>query len=209
MTDARGGAIFLAADLFTGIVGAIGRIEQAEKKGGEALVRVACPRGFLRVDIGGSIAVDGICLTVARLDGDSFDSHWSEETLARVVAPAAGRAAHLELPLKMGDPIGGHFVTGHIDGVGRVIDFPAAADGLSRRLTLSPPASVAPFLLAKGSIAVNGVSLTINEIDSERCRFAARLIPHTLAATNLAALRAGDEVNIEADMLAKKSAAAD
>jgi riboflavin synthase len=190
--------------VFTGIVEAQGRIESLR---GQRL-SVTTALDLSAVPIGGSIAVDGVCLTAvslkARKPGWVFQADLGPETLARTTLGARrpGDAVHLERPLRMGDPLGGHLVAGHVDGVGRLRK--AVRRGEALELEVAAPADIAAVLAPKGSVAVDGVSLTINRIAGRT--FSVTLIPHTLAVTHLGALATGAQVNLEADMLAKQVA---
>jgi riboflavin synthase len=147
------------------------------------------------------VSVQGCCLTVTALSGRTFSSDLSRETLSRTTlgALAIGSPVNLEPALRAGDPLGGHFVSGHVDGVGRVAT--AAADARSRRVTIEVGAELLRYLAPKGSVAVDGVSLTINTV--EGASFGVNLIPHTLTVTTLGALAPGSQVNLEVDQLAR------
>jgi riboflavin synthase len=186
--------------LFTGIVEAAGQIETLRAH--RLVVSTALP--LASIPPGGSIAVDGVCLTVVDRRGRRFQADLGPETMARTTLGdrRAGDKVHLERPLRMGDPLGGHLVAGHVDGVGRIRR--SQRKGEARELEIAAPAEIAPFLAPKGSIAVDGVSLTINQV-SDRT-FSVTLIPHTLAVTHLGGLAVGARVNLEADLLAKQVA---
>lgn len=186
--------------MFTGIVAAVGRIATMTPAAGGA--RVVIDAGGLALDdvaLGDSIAVNGVCLTVVARDAASFSVDVSAETIACTVGFAAGAAVNLEKALRLADRLGGHIVTGHVDGVGTVASVVPA--GESRIVTIAVPSALARYVARKGSIAVNGVSLTVNEVAGDR--FSVNLIPHTLAATTFHALAAGERVNLEVDMLAR------
>jgi riboflavin synthase len=186
--------------MFTGIVAAVGRIAGMAPVAGGA--RAEIDAGGLAIDdvaIGDSIAVNGVCLTVVSCGGQRFSVDVSGETLACTVGFAAGERVNLEKALRLADRLGGHIVSGHVDGVGTVVDIAPA--GESRVVTIAVPAELARYVARKGSIAVNGVSLTVNEVQGER--FSVNLIPHTLAATTFHALVPGARVNLEVDMLAR------
>jgi riboflavin synthase len=186
--------------VFTGLVEAQGRIRTVEPAGGG--VRVVIDAGALDladVAVGDSIAVDGCCLTVAALARPAFTVDVSRETLDCTTGFDAGRAVNLEKALRLSDRLGGHLMSGHVDGVGEVSGFERA--GENWLLEVQAPASLAKYLARKGSIAVNGVSLTVNRVEDPR--FTANLIPHTAAVTNLGALRPGDRVNLEVDLVAR------
>jgi riboflavin synthase len=190
--------------MFTGIITDIGRIEAVERRG-DLRVRIACGYDMGGVDLGASIACSGVCLTVVDKGEGWFAVDVSGESVGRT-APgmwAEGRRLNLERALRLGDELGGHIVTGHVDGIGEV---EAALEvGGSTRVTIIAGDEVAPFLAAKGSVTLDGVSLTVNEVEnlSDGVRFAVNIIPHTAAQTTLGSLRAGDKVNIEIDILAR------
>jgi riboflavin synthase len=195
--------------MFTGIVTAIGTIEAREERG-DLRLRIACPWNPEAIAVGASIACAGVCLTVVDKGGQSPDAWFavdvSAETLSRTAAGtwALGARINLEPSLKLGDELGGHIVSGHVDAVGEVVR--AAPEGDSIRLTIAAPAELAPFIASKGSIALDGVSLTINEVEDQAdgsVRFGLNLIPHTAEVTTLGALRQGDEVNLEIDTVAR------
>jgi riboflavin synthase len=188
--------------MFTGIVQAIGAIEQAAPAPGGALrLRVRTP--WTDLEPGESVAADGVCLTVAALPGDGrFDADASAETLARSTLRGAdsGRAVHLERALRFSDRLGGHLLAGHVDAVGR-IEAAREIGGGVRRLTVRVPPALAPQIAPKGSIAIDGVSLTVNEVRGDA--FDVMVVPHTARATRLGAIAAGTPVNVETDVLAK------
>ena len=195
--------------MFTGIVTAIGTITSAEQRA-DLHVRIACPFDPAGIAIGASIACSGVCLTVVERGGTAGDAWFavdvSGETVSRTV-PAMwedGRKLNLEPALKMGDELGGHIVTGHVDAVGEVVS--ATDTGGSTRLVIRAPQAMAPYLAAKGSITVDGVSLTVNEVADQpdgACDFMLNIIPHTGDVTTLGTLVAGDNVNLEIDVLAR------
>ncbi|MEO8080343.1 MAG: riboflavin synthase [Caldimonas sp.] len=196
--------------MFTGIVSAVGRIAEATPLGADAgfglRLRVATPPGFLDgVRVGDSIALAGACMTAVSIDAASgrFDVDISAESLARTAGLDGPGEVNLEKALRAGDRLDGHLVSGHVDGVGRVAE--VAAVGESWRLRVEAPAAMAPFLALKGSIAVDGVSLTVNRVDDTRtgCEFSVNLIPHTMAATTLRSLAVGRPVNLEIDLIAR------
>ena len=189
--------------MFTGIVQAVGRIVARETRGGAA--RITVDVASLAVDdvtVGESVAVAGCCLTVVARDGARLAFDASAETLACTTGFALDSTVNLERALRLSDRLGGHLLSGHVDGVGTVarIEEIAGADG-SRLLEVEAPAELARFIAPKGSIAIDGVSLTVNAVSGRR--FAANLIPHTLAVTTLGALRARARVNLEVDLVAR------
>ena len=195
--------------MFTGIVTAIGTITNVEDRGDTRVV-VACPWDPAGIDIGASIACSGVCLTVVEKGGKQGDAWFavdvSGETVARTAQDQwrADRRLNLEPTLRLGDELGGHLVTGHVDSVGRVA---LVEDiGGSTRLEILAGPDIAPFVAEKGSITVDGVSLTVNDIEDEAngdVRFALNIIPHTGEVTTLGDLSEGDAVNLEIDVLAR------
>jgi riboflavin synthase len=188
--------------VFTGIVQDVGRVLARELRGGDVRLQLGCERLDLSgVRVGDSLCVQGCCLTVIELGAKTFAADVSRETLALTTLGnlAPGAAVNLEPALRAGDPLGGHLVSGHIDGVGRVTA--VASEARSRRLTIAAPAALARYLAAKGSVAVDGVSLTINSV--EGASFGVNIIPHTLSATTLGQLTAGARVNLEVDQVAR------
>ena len=194
--------------MFTGIVEGIGKVESLRAAAsGTRRLTVKTDLDVAKLPIGASIAVNGACLTiVARRSGrpSSFQADVGPETLACTTLGmlAAGARVHLERALRLGDSMGGHMVSGHVDGTGRVESARKQAGTLALRVTA--PDSLAPYLFKKGSIAIDGVSLTVNQVEGSS--FEVLLIPHTLAVTLLGELRAGGRVNLEADMIAKQVA---
>lgn len=195
--------------MFTGIVSAIGTIEEAQQRG-DLRLRVACPYDPDKIAIGASIACSGVCLTVVERGGTAGDAWFavdvSGETMARTVPGmwVAGRRLNLETALRLGDELGGHIVTGHIDTVGEVRL--ARGDGGSTKVAIRTRSEFAPFVAPKGSITIDGVSLTVNDVrdqDSGACDFSINLIPHTAEVTTLGDLAEGDHVNLEIDVLAR------
>ena len=190
--------------MFTGIVQAIGRVSTLESAAEGARLRVlAGGLDVADVRIGDSIAVGGCCLTVVAIAGELLDFDVSAETLGCTTGFEAGRGVNLEKALRLADRLGGHLMSGHVDGVGTVTAFsPVAADRSgSWQLEVEAPSPLARFIAAKGSIAVDGVSLTTNAVAA--ARFTANLIPHTLAVTTLGTLTVGAKVNLEVDLVAR------
>ena len=198
--------------MFTGIVAAVGRIERAEPR--PQGLRLAIDAGGLDlgdVAVGDSIAVNGCCLTVVALAGRRFEVDVSQETIDCTVGLGAPGEVNLEKSLRLADRLGGHLVTGHVDGVGTIVKFEPV--GESHRLVVRAPADLAKYVARKGSVAVQGVSLTVNRVaDADRggreggprfVEFEINLIPHTLAVTTLKQLAPGARVNLEVDLLAR------
>jgi riboflavin synthase alpha subunit len=183
--------------VFTGIVRERGRL--VSRNGSDFVVEA--PETAAGTHTGDSVALDGVCLTATDVSDGRMAFHAVAETLGRTTLAALepGAEVNVEPALRAGDPLGGHYVQGHVDGVGRVTDTRPEGDGL--RLRLEPPPELLRYCVPKGSIAVQGVSLTIAALDDHGVEIA--LVPHTLAATTLAALRPGAEVNLEVDVLAK------
>jgi riboflavin synthase len=195
--------------MFTGIITAVGRIVSTESAGDTSSagrrVWVEATAAYLAdVGLGDSIAINGACMTVTALDGARFSFDVSSESLDKTAGLDALGPVHLEKALRAGDRLGGHIVSGHVDGVGAVVSFDSVGQEW-RDLVIACDRSLAKFLAYKGSIAINGVSLTVNTVrDTETdCHFSMRLIPHTLDHTSLHALRCGSRVNLEVDTVAR------
>ncbi len=195
--------------MFTGIVSAIGTITRAEQRG-DLRLRIAAPLDPAEITIGASIACSGVCLTVVERGGEKgnawFDVDVSAETTSRTVPSmwAEGARLNIEPSLRVGDEIGGHIVTGHVDAVGEVVA--AVPEGDSWRIVIRAPEAIAPFIAPKGSITVSGVSLTVNTVEDQEdgsCDFGLNIIPHTGEVTTLGTLEAGHHVNLEIDVLAR------
>jgi riboflavin synthase len=191
--------------MFTGIITDVGRIETVEARG-DLRVRIASGDAAADAQLGASIACSGVCLTVVDKGEGWFAVDVSAETQSRT-APglwAEGAALNLERALKVGDELGGHIVTGHVDGIGEIAAVEPVGDSL--RLGIVADAALAPYIAAKGSIALDGVSLTVNEVENLAgggVAFSVNLIPHTAAQTSFGAVAAGRRVNIEIDILAR------
>ena len=195
--------------MFTGIVTAVGTVRQV-RDAGDLRVIIACPYDPAGIAIGASIACSGVCLTVVDRGGEAGDAWFAVDVSGETVSKTAqdqwreGRAINLEQALKLGDELGGHIVTGHVDAVGRVTSREEV--GGSLHIQVTTPAEIAPFIAAKGSITVDGVSLTVNALDDHAdgtCTFHLNIIPHTAEVTTLGSLRTGDAVNLEIDVLAR------
>jgi riboflavin synthase len=186
--------------MFTGLVQAVGRVVE-EKAAGQS-ARLSIDAGKLDmadVAVGDSIACNGVCLTVTRLTRGGFAVDVSHETLRLTTGLASGAAVNLEKSLRLADRLGGHLVSGHVDGVGEVTQVASVDD--NREVTIAFPQGLRRYIARKGSVTVNGVSLTVNAAGEGE--FTVNLIPHTLAATNLGGLRKGDVVNLEVDLVAR------
>jgi riboflavin synthase len=186
--------------MFSGIVAAVGKVSAVTPTAGGLRLCVDAGGLDLRdVSIGDSIAVNGVCLTVVARGSSGFDADVSRETLNTTAGFSAGTAVNLEKALRLADRLGGHLVSGHVDAVGVVARLAELGD--NRLLAVTVPGDLARYVARKGSVAVDGVSLTVNEISA--AEFAVNLIPHTLAATNLGARVTGDRVNLEVDLMAR------
>ncbi len=188
--------------MFTGIILAVGKIVAAQPKGGD--YRLKIETGKLAIEdaaLGDSIAVNGVCLTAIELGANYFCADVSNETIARtsLKVAKAGVAVNLELALTPTTRLGGHIVSGHVDGLGVVVS--KHQDGRSFRYKFKAPDNIAKYIAEKGSICINGVSLTVNEVDG--ASFTVNIVPHTLQETTLGELAAGKEVNLEVDLLAR------
>lgn len=195
--------------MFTGIITALGTIRTL-RESGDWHAAIACPFDPAHIAIGASIACSGTCLTVVDRGGSAGDAWFavdiSGETISRTVPGRwqTGQRINLEPALKLGDELGGHIVTGHVDGVGEIVNVSPVGESL--RIDIAAPHELAPYLAAKGSITVDGVSLTVNEVADQSdgsCHFALNIIPHTAEVTTLGTLAPGDKVNLEIDVLAR------
>jgi riboflavin synthase len=190
--------------MFTGIIESTGRIESADASASNTHLLIHAPKlGLHNVAIGDSIAVNGVCLTVVAKGPETFEADVSPETLAATIGFPQGAEVNLEKSLRFGDRIGGHLVSGHVDGVGVVS---AMEDlGASWRLEIRAPAELAKFVARKGSITIDGVSLTVNRVrdDANGAVFEINIIPHTHQVTNIKRLGKGAKVNLEVDQLAR------
>jgi len=187
--------------MFSGIIADVGHIAEAsDRDGGLHLVIATSALDLGDVQLGDSIAVNGVCLTVVAHANDSFTVDVSRETLNCTEGlDAAGAPVNLEKALRLADRLGGHLVSGHVDGVGEVVEFTDL--GESWKLVVRAPQALAGYIAVKGSITINGVSLTVNQVNVSE--FSVNLIPHTLLMTNLKNLRAGSRINLEVDMIAR------
>lgn len=195
--------------MFTGIIEALGVVESIEMRGGDCRLRIVAPGYFAGSGLGDSIAVNGICLTAVALDADHFSADLSAETLSLTTAAQwqVGAQVNLERALTAGKALGGHLVSGHVDGVGTLLA--RSEDARSIRLDFAVPAALARYLARKGSVCIDGVSLTINAVldgdshDGRGTRFEVNIVPHTAQHTTLGALAVGAAVNIEVDLIAR------
>jgi riboflavin synthase len=188
--------------MFTGIVQDVGRLVSREARGGDVRLLISLDRlDPTGISVGDSICVQGCCLTAVELRDRIFAADVSRETLSLTTLGdlTAGSLVNLEPSLRAGDPLGGHLVSGHIDGVGEIAAM--SGDARSTRIEISVPAELARYIARKGSVAIDGVSLTINEVHG--ATFGINLIPHTQAVTTLGALRVGTRVNVEVDQIAR------
>lgn len=188
--------------MFTGIIQAVGHVAAHEARGSDArLVIESGALGLGDVAIGDSIAVAGVCLTAVALDGTRFTADVSAETLRLTTLGAlrAGDLVNLEKSLRLADRLGGHLVPGHVDGIGTIAR--VADDGASQRWTFDAPPALMRYIAVKGSICIDGTSLTVNSV--EGATFGVTLIPHTLAVTTFGSRAAGDAVNLEVDLVAR------
>jgi riboflavin synthase len=194
--------------MFTGIITAVGQIESVQAKGDGLQLIIEVPSGYLDdVALGDSIAIQGACMTATQLNGNTFALDISRESLNKTVGLDKVGPVNLEKALRLNDRLGGHLVSGHVDGVGEVFQFaPVDQDTHgSWLLRIKAPKDLAPFLAYKGSIVVNGVSLTVNTAEdiADACIVNINLIPHTLQSTTLGKLKMGDRVNLEVDLIAR------
>jgi len=192
--------------MFTGLVQALGEITAKQARGDAVRLVVAAPGPASQARIGDSVAVNGCCLTVVEIEGETLAFDVIPETLDRtsIGAQDVGGVVNIELPLRPTDRLGGHFVQGHVDAVGQLLDKATSGEG-DVRYRFSLPASLGGHIVEKGSIAIDGVSLTVASVDSEG--FSVALIPHTLEVTNFGRMELGAPVNLEGDILAKYVAA--
>lgn len=197
--------------MFTGLIAETGTVVSLEKKVGVTRIRVAAPTLAKQLGTGDSIAVSGVCLTALNITPESFEADLLEETIRRTSLThlASGSHVNLELPTPAGTPLGGHVVQGHVDGVGYLLSLTAVtsdADYTDWTLKIAAPASLSPYIVEKGSIAINGISLTVAKVEPAADgakEVVVAVIPHTYAVTNLHTLQSGNPVNLEVDVLAK------
>ena len=187
--------------MFTGIVREVGRVVDVEAVNAGATLRIAAPETAARTAVGDSVAIGGVCLTAESVEGETMRFHAVPETLSRsnLGGLQAGDGVNVEPALRAGEPLGGHIVQGHVDGLGSVRAVEQEGDGV--RVSFDAPPELLGYLVEKGSVTVDGVSLTVARLEDDV--FAVALIPHTLSVTTLGALAPGAQVNLEVDVLAK------
>lgn len=187
--------------MFTGIIQGKGRVALVQKQSSGLILKISTDLDLSSLKIGDSIAVDGVCLTVVELTGQTFLVEVSPETRQRTTLARikAGQEVNLEMPLKMSDPLGGHFVAGHVDGTGEIVAI--IPEGNSQRFFFRTSPEITKYLIPKGSVAIDGISLTI--VDCQKEEFSVVVIPHTAAKTTLGKKKVGDQVNLEVDLIAK------
>jgi riboflavin synthase len=189
--------------MFTGIVEEVGRVAQIEQRGENRRITVTAQHAPKELQSGDSVAVSGVCLTALDIKPESFCADLAPETWARTSFSRIheGALVNLELPMKADGRFGGHIVQGHVDGVGKLIAFERIAESENWWLHIELPENVEKYTVYKGSISIEGISLTVAQLEGNRCTVA--IIPHTVEATNLHSLKPGDPVNLEADLIAK------
>lgn len=191
--------------MFTGIIQAIGKVREPEKLGNGMRLTIVTPAEFHldEVHVGDSIAVNGACMTVTKIEGNAFSIDVSAESLSKTTGLDTFGEVNLEKAMRLGDRVDGHLVSGHVDGVGQVDSFEKIAE--SYRLVIRAPLKLSPYLAYKGSVAVNGVSLTINSVEDTAmgALISINLIPHTIEVTTLKRLKPQDYVNLEIDTIAR------
>jgi len=189
--------------MFTGIVEEVGRIARIQQRSENRLITITADRVAKELKTGDSVSVSGVCLTALDIKPASFCADLAPETWERTSFSRTheGALVNLELPMKADGRFGGHIVQGHVDGVGRLVSFDRIADSESWWLEIELPAAVEKYTVYKGSISIEGISLTVARLEANRCTVA--IIPHTVEMTNLHSLNPGDPVNLEADLIAK------
>jgi riboflavin synthase len=190
--------------MFTGIVEEVGRITRMQQRGENRRITIAAAeRTAKQLRTGDSVSVSGVCLTALDIQPDSFSADLAPETWSRTSFSRIheGAMVNLELPMKADGRFGGHIVQGHVDGVGKLVSFERIAGSENYWLEIELPAEVEKYTVFKGSISIEGISLTVAKLETNRCRVA--IIPHTVESTNLRSLKPGDPVNLEADLIAK------
>lgn len=189
--------------MFTGLVEEVGTVREVIQDGSARRIVISSKSLVQELKAGDSIAVNGVCLTALDISGDSFAADLAAETVARTSLSrlSGGRPVNLELPTKAGSRLGGHVVQGHVDGVGRLVELQRQPGGDDWRLTIDIPAELARYVVFKGSIAIEGISLTVAKVEGTRVSVA--IIPHTYESTNLKSLKPDDPLNLEVDVIAK------
>ena len=187
--------------MFTGLIQDIGQIQSVERKEGGLSLTISTRCDLKSAKVGDSIAVDGVCLTIVKISGRTFAVEVSPETIQRtsLATVREGQRVNLEMAMKMSDPLGGHLVSGHVDGTGEIMAIVPEGNSFRYRFRVNP--EISHYLIEKGSVAVDGISLTVAECGQEE--FSVSVIPHTAAATTLGKKKAGDRVNVENDLIAK------
>jgi riboflavin synthase len=189
--------------MFTGIIEEVGRVAAITTKGERRRITVSCSRILPELKVGDSVSVSGVCLTAVEIAADSFGADLAQETWRRTsfARLSKGALVNLELPMRATGRFEGHVVQGHVDGVGTVISLARVADGNDYVLVINVPSELTRYIVSKGSLAIEGISLTVAAIEGTEVRVA--IIPHTAEVTNLSSLKAGDSVNLEVDVVAK------
>jgi riboflavin synthase len=189
--------------MFTGLIQQIGRVAELENRNGTLRIRISAPGFAARLQQGDSVAVSGVCLTALSPNSECFEADLAQETVSRTSLSrlAPGYVVNLELPTPAGAPLGGHVVQGHVDGVGQLLSLEPAAGGEDRWLEIEIPEPLTRYVVEKGSLTVEGISLTVARIASTRVGIA--VIPHTYSASNLHSLKPGEPLNIEVDVMAR------
>lgn len=193
--------------MFTGIVEEVGRVAKIEQRGENRRITIEAANTPKQLETGHSIAVSGVCLTAIDIKANSFSADLAPETWARTSFPRIRKSAlvNLELPMRADGRFGGHIVQGHVDGVGNLIELERVADSENWWLNIEIPSEIEKYMVFKGSISIEGISLTVAKLERNRSAFTCSIavIPHTVAMTNLGSLKPGDSVNLEADLIAK------
>jgi len=189
--------------MFTGIIEEVGRVAAITTKGEQRRITVSCSKILPELKVGDSVSVSGVCLTAVGIAADSFAADLAQETWRRTsfARLSKGALVNLELPMRATGRLDGHVVQGHVDGVGTVISLARVADGNDYVLVINVPSELTRYIVSKGSLAIEGISLTVAAIEGTEVRVA--IIPHTAEVTNLSSLKAGDAVNLEVDVVAK------
>ncbi len=189
--------------MFTGIVEEVGKVVKIQQRGENRRITIDAPNTPTELRTGDSVSVSGVCLTALDIKPTSFSADLAPETWERTSFSRIheGALVNLELPMKASARFGGHFVQGHVDGVGRLIELERIADSENWWLHIEIPSEIEKYTVFKGSISIEGISLTVAKLENNRCTIA--IIPHTVEMTNLGSLKPGDPVNLEADLIAK------